>query len=289
MHVLWRFGYLQRKIGVAPWPPCIRDMAARDAVRACAIQRAGHDDGLAVVQLRVVQIDQDVRLLAGRKGVAMHAHALGRGQFRADLGRVQRDGVVAGRHDLGRVAKTRAVASLRVLARARLQLGLTHAGCHQKVEQVCRAGAAQVRVAEAHDRRVCVVVAGTPIPALVIGIGAKLHRAKRQAGTRIGMAMATRANMRIHPLQHVVVFDCWRFGKQRRAAQGGVRNSGNGGGGFEELTARNHGCLRRIHGTASTRASAATKPCLPIKVLRKDVHDEEQPTVSARGHLDRTC
>ena len=49
-------------------------------------------------------------------------------------------------------------------------------------------------MAEAHDRRIRNVVARTPIPVLVVGVGAELHHAERHGGARVRMAVAARAD-----------------------------------------------------------------------------------------------
>ena len=58
-------------------------------------------------------------------------------------------------------------------------------------------GAAQVRVAEAGNLGVGVVVAGAPVPALLAGVRAELHQAEGHGRARKRMSVAAGADERI--------------------------------------------------------------------------------------------
>ena len=70
----------------------------------------------------------------------------------------------------------------------------------QEVAQVRATGAGQVRMGEAQDGIVAVMVAGTAVPARVPGVGTQLDHARRHGRSGIGMSMETRADEGIHGL-----------------------------------------------------------------------------------------
>jgi hypothetical protein len=69
---------------------------------------------------------------------------------------------------------------------------------HQHVQHVGAAGAGKMRVREAHDRAVGLVIARARVPAVIVGVGRKLHHAPRHGRTRKGVAMATGADEHVH-------------------------------------------------------------------------------------------
>ncbi len=120
-------------------------------------------------------VDQDV-CGAGGEGVAVVAGPLRHGQFGADTA-FERDAVVTGFGMFG--GEALAVAGVGVVERSGEQLHGAARGDDEHVEHVADAGARQMRVAEAHDRRVGAVIARTRVPALDVGVGGELHHAER--------------------------------------------------------------------------------------------------------------
>ena len=78
---------------------------------------------------------------------------------------------------------------------------------HGNVEQVADTGAAQMRVAEADDGGVGVMVAGAPVPALRDAGGSQLHKAEGNIGPHEHMSMSAGSDLGIH--KRSVVFRCF--------------------------------------------------------------------------------
>jgi hypothetical protein len=100
----------------------------------------------------MLQIEDEIRLVAGREGVAMNAGAFGGRQFGADVVVLEQDGVVAGLHALIGMIEARTIALLRRSAIARDEFCVSCTGHYKKVEEIAAACTAEVGMAEAHDR-----------------------------------------------------------------------------------------------------------------------------------------
>ena len=109
------------------------------------------------------------------------------------------------------MTETLAVTFLRLFRRSGHQLDLTGSGHEQDIAQVRVSGAAEMRMAEAHDGGVVVLVAGAVfigarlIDAFdVVGnhfcVGRELHAAEGDAGSGEGMPHPGGADKRIHIL-----------------------------------------------------------------------------------------
>jgi len=95
------------------------------------------------------------------------------------------------------MTEARAIASIRVAARARHDLRLSGARHYEKVEQIATAGSAQVSVAEAHNGGVGDVIAGAPVPLIVEGIGAQLNRTEWNSCAWKSVSVAAGADLYI--------------------------------------------------------------------------------------------
>ena len=165
------------------------------------------------------------RVLA--EAVAMQTSALGGGELDADIAIAQRDAVVAGLGGLVLMRERRAPAQLRIAGRSGLPPHLADAGHHQHVQQVTDAGAAEVRVGEAHDRAVLVVVARAGVPVRVVGVGAQLHHAEGPRGGRRGVAVIAGADEHVDVAGEALVRGNARGqGLARGAGAAGQRQAG---------------------------------------------------------------
>ena len=77
-------------------------------------------------------------------------------------------------------------------------LDLAYGGGEEEVAQVGAAGTAQMRVREAQDGVVAIVVAAAGIPVFRTGVRAQLDQAVGRGGSGEGMPVETRADERIH-------------------------------------------------------------------------------------------
>ena len=197
-----------REIGEIRPGPSVRNPVPRDQ------RRTHHADFrpqcLAVIIVdAVVEIQDHMAFLPFWIRIPVHADALGGRQFHLDAGIRQRDLVMAGACRFGFVAETLPIAGIRVLGRSGDELDFSRPGHEQDVAQVRMPGPAEVRVTEAHDRAVAILVAG----AVLIGtrlvhafdvvrdhvrVRRKLHAAEGNAGAREGMSHAGRADQRVH-------------------------------------------------------------------------------------------
>ena len=146
----------------------------------------------------VLQVEDQVRVVRGRESVAVEAHAGGGGHFRRDAVALQGDAVVAGFADFPGAVRIGPGAGLRVVLRAAGGRGGAGRRHHRDVEQVADAGAAEVRVAEADDGAVAVVVAGAPVPFLRDAGRAQLHEAEGHIGAHEHVAVSARSDLRVH-------------------------------------------------------------------------------------------
>ena len=102
------------------------------------------------------------------------------------------------------IALAGAVAFAGILTGSRKELRGPGAGHQEEVEHVGGTSSTEMRVAEAHDRTVGVVISGAPVPAVVVGIRAQLHHSKRYCGSRIRMAVAASADRDLHMFREVL-------------------------------------------------------------------------------------
>ncbi len=174
--------------------------------------------------------------------------------------------------------KARMVVLVRQSATARLQQHGALRGHHQHVEHVAGAGAAQMRVREAHDRTIGLVIARTSVPSKIVGIRTQLHHAVGHRCARIGMAMPAGADEHIDIARYTAGRLCEEVGWPGRnggagqaLGQGrqGAAKHGKRAHALQELSAGHHGeVLRKLrtarnngwNGTAAARLSRATAP-----------------------------
>ena len=146
----------------------------------------------------VLQVEDQVRVVRGRESVAVEAHAGGRGHFRRDAVALQGDAVVAGLADFLGAVCVGPGAGLRVVLRAAGGRGGTGRRHHRDVEQVADAGAAEVRMAEADNGAVAVMVAGAPVPTLRDAGRTELDQSEGHVGAHEYVPVATRSDFRVH-------------------------------------------------------------------------------------------
>ena len=220
-----REGY--RKIGIVGAGPAVGDAVTRNQSVALDTQRRPQDLAVVVIDaVRKVQNHMSVRIL--REGIAVHARTRGRRQLGTHAAVVERHGIVARRGALALMAETRTVSAVGIIRRVRVELDIPHRRHHQNVAQIRMARAAEVRMAEAHDRLVAVAVARTIfIGALLIyavhvmgygvGVGAQLHGPERYACTRKRMPHAVGADEGIDVVGRLLS----RYARRRQRQNGG--------------------------------------------------------------------
>ena len=103
------------------------------------------------------------------------------------------DGVIAGFGVLVGVGEGGAIAGVRGVFCPGYQLDVSDAGDEEDVEEVAGAGSAEVGVGEAHNGGVGGVVAGAPVPSVVVGVGADLDGAEGDGGSGEDVAVAAGA------------------------------------------------------------------------------------------------
>ena len=157
---------------------------------------------LAVVVVDAAdEIEDHVRGAAALEGVAVDADAGGGGQLGRDAVVLQDDGVVAGLGRLVVVRETGSIPGVRIVLGPRIQLQRARRRHQQHVAEVRVPRAAEVRVGEAEDRCVAVLVARAPAEAALerrrVGLGAELHHAPRHRRPGIGVPLAAGPDERI--------------------------------------------------------------------------------------------
>ncbi len=159
---------------------------------ATALDRGAHGPVVEDLDLgrerpvqRLARVEQDVGLVGGREGVALHPGAPGRGQFGVDAC-LESDLVVAGARLLVVVAELGRV--LRVVG-----LGdVTGGGQGRQIAAQAAADAGEVDRGEAADVVLAVVVSG-----VVAGVRGELHHAERHGGAGVGVALVLGADERV--------------------------------------------------------------------------------------------
>ncbi len=151
----------------------------------------------------MAQVEQHVRGLALGEVITVQAGSRGGGKFGVHAAVLEAHAVVTGRCGFVGMVVARAVAGVRIVERAGHQFDLAGGGHQQEIQHVADAGAGQMRVREAHDRAVGLVIAGARIPHRVIGVRAQLHHAEWQCGAWEGVTMAAGADEDIHMLGEI--------------------------------------------------------------------------------------
>ncbi len=176
---------------------------ARAGDRAIGPQAHGRPQDLARVVVDAgAQVDDQMRRLAGREGIAMDADARAGGQLGAHAAVGQSDRIITGLGGFGLVVIGRAIAGMRHLGIARLgRYGVAGDRHDQDIAQVGMAGAGEMGVREAHDGRVFVAIARGDAIALLeranIAVGTELHHAERGGCAGIGVTTTTGADHRV--------------------------------------------------------------------------------------------
>src|ERR1700743_771907 len=96
-----------------------------------------------------------------------------------------------------------AIARIRIGTWAGDELYGAGAGHDEEIEKIAAAGAAQMRVAEAHDGSIRDVVTGAPVPIGVGGVRAELHGAEGHACTGKTVAMTACSDASIDPAKRI--------------------------------------------------------------------------------------
>ena len=122
------------------------------------------------------------------ESIAVHAHALGGGQFHKHLGRVHSQGVVA---------------------RTALLIGMTEHcfglpylldGQKAEVAEVATTRSAEMHVRESQQDGVTIVIARAPVPSAFVLVGTQLHEREGYIGSEKHVAVPTRPDVRIDVL-----------------------------------------------------------------------------------------
>ena len=170
---------------------------------------------------RVVHVEQDEGVIGLGIGEAEHPAASRRGHLGLNAVVEQIDGIVVRRAPLAVVAVARAVTSVGLLVRARLEVDLTHPRHEEKVPEVGDSRTTQMVERKAEQRRTVVLVSGRGIVEVAVRIGAQLDAAERHLGSGIDVAVA------VGPDQRADVVDAaQRVG--RLASRSGSRSRGKG-------------------------------------------------------------
>ena len=212
--------------------PSARLAAAGDRAIVPLAQRGPQHLARIVVE-RGAQIEHQMRGLVLREGIAMHADARSRRHLGAYAIILQGHGIIAGGRALAGMVEAGAVAGCRIAGAAGPERhDIAADRHHRKVGEVRMTGARKMRVAEALDRAVLIMIAGGMIVAIAdgagrVGIGRKLHHPER--GDRAGEGMPCPAGAD-HRVDRVI----GRRGRLRlrrggRADQRGERQAGDEG------------------------------------------------------------
>ncbi len=161
------------------------------------------------------QVEDDVCLVGFRESVAIESHPRGGGKLSLHLIVVEQNTVKCRFCYFVQVRKPASVARLRIGFGAGTELQRAHGRHHQQVAQVGMTRTTEMRVAEADDGGIVVLVAGAifvnaaVVLAVIVvlngvSIGTELHRAKRDGRTRKGVPHALCARHRIYVLNEIL-------------------------------------------------------------------------------------
>lgn len=160
------------EIDVTPLRPLVHAAPAgeRAFVDHAQLRIADPGRNFRLVLHAVAQIEQHMRRLALGEVIAVQASPRGGGQFGMHAAVLEAHAVVTGRCGFVGMVVARAVAGIRVIERARYQFDLAGGGHQQEIQHVADAGTGQMRMREAHDRAVGLVISRARIPHRVVGI-----------------------------------------------------------------------------------------------------------------------
>ena len=128
-------GETDGEVGVIGAGPSVGDAVAGD--KGGAFHLYFGPQGFAVIIVdAVVQVQDDVPLLPGREGVAVHAHPLRSRQFHPDAAVLKLHLVVTGSGRFLCMAEALAVSFFRILGRAGREMDFSRSGHEQDVSQV---------------------------------------------------------------------------------------------------------------------------------------------------------
>ena len=151
------------------------------------------------------------------KGIPVHARVRRRGQFRRHLIFIQPNAVIAGIGDFVRVRKfgTQSFRGQWLIVVAALERACDWH--HEQIAKIGNSGAGQMRMAEAENFRIRIVVTGTTVPTFRRRVRTELHHAKRRGGTRIGMTVPPGSHKHIYIITRLVRSHCAR--RQQQSSQ----------------------------------------------------------------------
>ena len=147
------------EIGLIEAGPAVRNPESRHEGVVDNPQARPENFAIVVVDA-VEQVHHEALRAAFRIRVLVHAHPLCGGKPGADAAVSQSHFIIARFRVLGVVAEPLPVAAVRIFPRTGIQLQGPGLGYHQDVAQVGMPRSAEMRVAETHDGRVVVLVAG---------------------------------------------------------------------------------------------------------------------------------
>ena len=191
-----RSGKTRREVDVVVVHPALGAAHARKFGGSRLPQLAQVD---RLVGDRVHEVDDHPPRPFAAERIAVHARAGRRRQFDADAFVGQRHGVITAR-GLFVVVRER-IGHMHVFAFAH-RIG-TRGGVEQDIGQIGAARTAQVGVRKAVDRRVVVMVARTGIPVARPRVGAELNHSEGCRGPRIGVAVESGSDERIHTADRI--------------------------------------------------------------------------------------
>ena len=246
--------------------PAAGAATAGNGLRIAHTQRSPQHLARVIVE-RASKVQHQMRRLACREGVAVHAHPRPRRHLRphAIIGQGHR--VIARLRDFAVMAEARAVSRVRCLFAARFQMhGLAAYRHDQEIAHVGMAGARKMRVAETLDRGVVVTVArgmGVAFAYLArrVGVGRQLHHAEGRRRAGEGVARFPRSDHGVDG----IVRGARRLRRQRGSNQcDRARNGCDHTRGFRQT----HSPARSAHRDAATsdrlrRRAAQGEPCHP--------------------------
>src|ERR1700735_811805 len=119
-----------------------------------------------------------------------------------------------------------------MLAGAGLEFDLAGTRHNEDVQQIATAGPAEVGMGEAHNGAVAAMVAGAPVPAVVVGVRTELHCAEGHGGSGKTMAVPAGTDDDVHVAGHIVAVR--RSGGPQHALRNTARQREVGTGGEGE-------------------------------------------------------
>ena len=207
------FRELRREIDPLVFGPARRVAPSADA--RAVVREAEARVGRLVPAAAVLQVEDYGRGIRRREGVAVQSHTRRGRHLGRDAVARQWNRVVARPDDLPRAVGIGPESRRRIVLRAAGIGHLAHDGHHRDVEQVADPRTREVRVREADHRRIRPVVPRNPVPLLRNARGADLHHAERHVRPDENVAVAARADLRVHEAGEIAL----RSGLRRRAGR----------------------------------------------------------------------